>query len=219
MWERPIVGAKYLLSCDPMSGAEQITGTGRKDNHSALLLRDFFMDTRNNPHLLAVVARIRPPCQWEFGVLARGLYLLAHYYGDCCIVVEANAGIALITELRDRWNANLDMREEFDLVRQRPVQRIGFQTTSAGDSRRLVIATAQNYVREQRIEAWCPHLVGELKGCVINSNGKAEAGGNGYDDDVMALGMGLVRIESATVYTERRVERRRPADERAWKAM
>jgi hypothetical protein len=73
IWELPIPGAKYLEVCDPMSGAEEITGTGEKDRHAVFVLRDAFSDTRGRYYPVKVVARIKPPCQWETKPLARQL--------------------------------------------------------------------------------------------------------------------------------------------------
>ncbi len=84
-WEDPFEGGRYLVTCDPMTGAEQVTGTGEKDRHAVFVLRDAYTDQHQTYHRLKVVARIKAPCQWESEVLAEQLWWLSRHYGGATI--------------------------------------------------------------------------------------------------------------------------------------
>jgi len=198
LWERPIEGARYIVGVDTMSGAEQITGTGEKDRHSAIVLRGGFVDGRGVYFLPKVVCRLRVPCQYDIGVLSRFVWMQSLLYGNAPIIVEANQGIAVINELKDRYRADLVMREVFDHVSQSIVKRYGFWTTDGSKS--ILIGELQNYVREQKIEIGCPHLLDELSSYVTTKNGGTQAARGKHDDDVMALALGVYHLSSAKVY-------------------
>lgn len=221
-WEEPIIGCRYLLACDPMSGAEQVTGTGVKDRHSVLMLRDAYKDGHGRYHLAAVVARIKPPCQWESEVVTRQIWLLAELYGGATIAVEANMGSAILKRLANDYpsmgrRANLYQMERFDDVRQKTTMQLGFWTSDG--TRRNLISTLQRYVREMEIEVRCPHCVGELMTLVIDSHGKAKASGSNFDDDALALALGLEVLGHAHEFADPTVcvGRIEPSDMGRWK--
>jgi hypothetical protein len=206
-WEEPIIpatpddrGGRYLVACDPMSGADQVTGNnGEKDRHAIFALRDAYTDHRGTYHPLKVVARIKPPCQWESEVLARQIYLLSLYYGGASIVVEASSsGVAILKSLSADYSANVWQREELDMVSQRTLKKLGWQQSEP--ARRIIVATLQKYVREQMFELRCMHAVGELLTLIINNKGKAIASGSNKDDDCIALAIGLETIHAAHAY-------------------
>lgn len=217
LWEKPIVGARYLITCDPMSGSEQVTGTGEKDRHAVFVLRDAFTDTRGRYYPVKVAARIRPPCQFEDNVLARQIALLARYFGNCMITVEANCGAAVIKLLYNEHHCRIYQREDFDHTSQKFTQKLGWWNDTG--SRRIAIAELQAYVREQRLDLLCPHAVGECKTLIIDNKGKAVAGGSNHDDDPLALAIGLVCLPSATPFTEERLRPPEMPDARRWKAV
>lgn len=213
-WEVPIVGAKYIVSWDPMSGAELVTGSGEKDRHSVLCLRDKFTDERGRFYSVRLVARLRPPCQWETKVTARLAWRMALYYGDCTIVVEANSGMDAIKELIE-LRAQLYQREEFDHVRQLMTKRYGWWNDE-GD-RRIAISELQGFIREQKLDCMCPHAIGEMLSLIINNKGKAVGGGSNHDDDPISLSMALACLPWASRYSEQRVPRPVAADEGRWR--
>lgn len=213
-WEEPVEGARYLVTCDPMSGAEAVHGTGEKDRHAVFVIRDKFKDPKGRVHLARVVARIRPPCQWESKPLAREIHLLSLYYGGALIVVEANMGAAVLKHLVE-LGANLYQREEFDHVHQVTTKRLGWWNDQ-GD-RRIAISELQSFVREQKVVLECPHAVAECATLVINSKGKAVAGGSHHDDDCLALAIGLTCLPWASTYTPEPVAAPEPVDDRKWK--
>lgn len=205
-WEEPIIpitrqhrGGKYVIGVDPMSGADQVTGAGVKDRHGVFVLRDAYSDHRGEFHQVKLVARIKPPCQWESEVLAKYLYWLSLYYGGASIVVEASSsGVSILKTLSDDYNANVWQREIFDDVTQRMTKKLGWMQSDP--ARRILIDTLQKYVREQMLEVRCLHLVGELLTLIKNDKGKAVAGGSNHDDDVIAIALALECLPSAHEY-------------------
>lgn len=223
-WEEPIVpvtqhdrGGKYLVVCDPMSGAEDVTSSnGEKDRHAVFVLRDAYSDHRSQFHPVKIVARVRPPCEFESEVITRQIYLLSLYYGGATIVVEANGpGAPILKTLEHDLNANVFQREELDAVTQRTTRKLGWMNSEA--SRRIIIATLQKYVREQMFELRCPHAVGEMLTLIINNKGKAIAGGSNKDDDAIGLALGLETIHAAHEYPAPRPVRRTDPNFREWR--
>ena len=214
-WEDPRVGCRYLVTVDTMSGKELVPGQRERDRHSALVLRAAFTDEQRRRWMAKVVARIKAPCQWDFNPLARQVARLAFYYGNALTVVENNAGGPLITRLRDDYHVRLYIRERFNSLTQQSANEFGFATDE--ESRREAIARAQEYVREQKLEVPCPHLLGEMKTFIFNKAGKAIGSGSNHDDDVMALAIGLVCLPQATEYLAEMPVNTDPPDERSWR--
>lgn len=223
-WEEPIIpvtqhdrGGKYLVSVDSMSGAEDVTsGNGEKDRHSVTVWRDAYTDHRGAFRPVKMVARIRPPCEWESEVLARQIYALSVYYGGATIAVEASSsGVAILKTLSQDYNANVWQREELDLVTQRTLKKLGWMQSEP--ARRVLIATLQKYVREQMFECRCPHMVGELLTLIINAKGKAVAGGSNHDDDAIGAGLALELIHAAHEYPSPRPVRRVDRNALEWR--
>lgn len=215
IWEELTDGCSYLVVCDPMSGAEAVTGTGEKDRHAVFVIRDAYQDKAGVFHRLKVVARLKPPCQWEDEIVTDALEEISAYYGRAIIVVEGNAGTAILKSLNNR-RAPLFLREVQGEVGQPAQKKLGWWTDA--QSRRVAISALQEAVREQAIELLCPHAVHELAGLVINNAGKVEAGGSGHDDDALALAIGLACMHAATRYSVLEPGIKRFADDHfSWK--
>lgn len=217
LWEHPIEGARYLMTCDPMSGEDMITGNGEKDRHAVFVIRDKFMDTQDRLWPTRVVARIKPPCQWEVKVLTQYMHWMSIYYGNCPIVVEMNnTGSGVIRDLRDTHGAHLYVRKQLDTLTQKWVDKLGWQTDAG--SRAIAIQELQQYVREQLLDLKCPHAIGEFKTLIIDKKGKAVASGSNHDDDALALAIGLACLNSATVYRTPKVRPPTAPDAHRWKS-
>lgn len=198
VWEHPIENCRYLTVWDTIENSEVIKGTGERDRNSVLVLRDAYRDGKGNEFKVKVVARVKSPNQWDDTPLAQLTAELAEYYGHCIIAVESNKGVAAIEKLRDKHKALLYVRRRWAERRQSFTNELGFCMDA--DSRRQVVSTLQEYVREQRVEVLCPNIVGELKNFIFNTSGRAEGAPGAHDDDVLALGIGLVCLPAATVY-------------------
>jgi hypothetical protein len=202
-WEEPVPLGRYLIAIDPKENSEIIKGSGNLDRNSVLVLRDAWQDDRQVWHPVKLVARAAAPNQWDDGWLALLIAPLAKYYGDCMIVVENNKGLALITRLRDEYGCRLYCSEHWDAVQQATAQTYGWRTDEG--SRRQMVSTGQEYIREKKLELLDAHTIAELKSFVFNTRGKATAASGAHDDDVIALLMGLCCLHHATVYPKRSV--------------
>jgi len=214
-WEAPIEGARYLLSVDVKESSEIIKGTGEMDRNSVLVLRDAYQDGHHVWHDVKVVARVRASNQWDPAPLARLIAPLAKHYGDCPIVVENNKGLPLITRLRDDHHCRLYCAEHWDAVKQAKASTYGWHTDEG--SRRQMVATGQEYIREQKIEILDADVIAELKTFIFDRKGKATAASGAHDDDVIALLMGLCCLHTATAYPRRVTVTPKALDEHAWK--
>lgn len=216
VWERPIPGCCYLVTCDPMSGAEAVTGTGEKDRHAVFVLRDAYSDDSGEFHQLKVAARIKAPCQWEDELISEALAGCSRFYGGAVIVVEANMGAAILKSLHTEHNSPLFLREQVDKTTQAVTTSLGWWTTAG--TRRQAISALQTAVREQTMECPCSHAIGELSSLVIDNHGKAVGGGSSHDDDALALAIGLACMHAAGKYTVPKVKIQTKApDEGLWK--
>lgn len=215
LWEHPKEGRRYIISVDSMSGAELIAGSGTRDRHSILVLRDVYQDERNHRYPVKVVGRIQWPCQLDNKPLAEQIQRLSLFYGGCPIAVESNCGVALITSLRDDYRANLYIEQFWNSTAQALKKRLGFRTDE--ESRRLLVAKLQEFIREQKLDLPCPHVLAELKTFVFDRRGKAIASSGNHDDDVVALGIGLTVLPAAQVYRIARKAKAIEADAGVWK--
>jgi hypothetical protein len=215
-WEEPIPGCRYLVSVDPTKTAEIVKGTGERDRNAVLVLRDGFSDAPGRWRMAKLVARVRPPNQWEDAPLARLVAALAAHYGGAKIVVESNLGSGLITRLRDEHCCDLYAREDWNAVKQTHLKTYGWNTDAA--TRRQAVSTLQEFIREQRVEILCPNVIAELKTFVFSSSGRAEAASGSHDDDVMALAIGLACLPHAAAHPvpQATVRSTKPVDDHLW---
>jgi hypothetical protein len=215
-WEEPIPGCRYIVTVDPTKTAEIVKGTGERDRNSVLVLRDGFADEPGRWRMVKLVARVRPPNQWEDAPLARLVAALAGHYGGALIVVESNLGSGLITRLRDEHNCDLYARENWNAVKQTHSKTYGWSTDAA--TRRQAISTLQELISEQLVEILCPHVIAELKTFVHNSSGRPEAAAGSHDDDVMSLAIGLACLPRATPHPTKQpaVASTNPVDDHLW---
>jgi hypothetical protein len=218
-WEEPIPGCRYIVSVDPTKTAEIVKGTGERDRNSVLVLRDGFTDEQGRWRMVKLVARVRPPNQWEDAPLARLVAALAAYYGGAKIVVESNLGSGLITRLRDEHGCDLYAREHWSSVEQGHSKTYGWNTDVA--TRRRAVSTLQEFIRDQRVEILCPNVIAELKTFVFKSSGRAEAASGAHDDDVMALAIGLACLPHAAAHPAppAPIRNTKPVDDHLWTDM
>jgi hypothetical protein len=212
VWEHPIEGARYILAVDPMRGEEMIDTSGERDRHSAIVVRDAFIDGAGVRWPAREVARIKPPCQWNNTPFTRQVWMLSMHFGNCCIAVESNQGIPVIRELRDKFHANLYIQEQFDHVTSRVTPRLGFKTDE--DGRRILTTAIQDDIRERSLQTADLHAIGEMKTFEQDANGRPAASRNHFDDDVVALGIARACKHASTEYRADRVEIGDPEDYR-----
>lgn len=214
IWEHPVERAKYLIGCDTKS--DKIDASGKQDCNSAVVVRDAFMDVHGAYHPVKVVARVAPENREDAKLFAHRVALLARYYGDCAINVEANAGGGVIRELLV-LGCNVLKRPQLNKATTKASTDYGWWTSDV--TRRLLDSELQAYVREQTIEILCKHLVSEMVTLVIDKQGKMVGSGKRHDDDPLALMLALVCLRSATPYIAQRVLKAKAPDARRWKSV
>jgi hypothetical protein len=198
-----MIGQKYLLSCDPMTGITQ-TGGEDPDLHGVVVLRAGFSDKQGKWNRPGVVARIIQ-CRWDIDVLELAMWRLARMYGPsygCKIVIEMNMDRGL-TELLKQRSADLYQREIFNQREQKYSKAYGYQTNER--TREVVVECLARAIREwetpqEGIDLFDEDLIVECENFVRKSNGRSEANQGHHDDDVMACGLGLLLIDHATTY-------------------
>lgn len=203
IFEKPIHGCRYILSCDPMTGITQ-TGSKDPDRHGVFVIRKGYTDGRGRWHRPATAARI-VQCRYDIDVLEVHIWRLAKYYGGpsgCIIVVEINLDRGLVELLKLR-SANLYRREILNKIDYKTTEAYGYQTNQR--TRENMIETLAAAVREwdsegAGIDIWCPNALTQLENFVRKQNGRSEAADGHKDDDVISIAMGLELIEQATPY-------------------
>ena len=214
MCERPKVGLKYLVTCDPMTGEDQ-TESSNPDRHSICVLRAEYFDG-NTHHRESVVARVKSPYFGEADQVGQYIEALSKYYGDCIVVLEINMGLHILEHLKAR-GVHVFQREVIDPYnRETPRKMYGFKTKDA-DTRRMLIDSLAIAIRDGTIYLNDQNIIDECKTFVVSKNGKPEARPGRKDDDVMAVAMGHYAIGAATTYVQQVRRRRKPADWKNWK--
>lgn len=226
LWEEPAPGRSYLLVVDPMRGAEQVQGAKREpDCHAVGVLRQGYRDAKTGVYYRPrLVARIAPPCRVDIDILADMIVDLSRYYGNCMVVVEANAhGVAVLQELKRHGDIPLYAQKMINMRENKVTERLGFQNIdhrSGGELaglRTRIIEKLAAAIREYNnpgagLDVCCPHCVEECTTFVLDETGRAAAMNGYHDDDVLMLAIGLECLGEATMYPESVVLRAMPAD-------
>jgi hypothetical protein len=211
-WESPRVNCQYLIVIDTAEGEDQAGGRD-PDRHSVLVLRRGFFDTEGVWHKTRMVARVRPPCQVPIHVLVEWAHRLHLYYSALVIPEMNSSGLAYITGAKIRGTP-IWKRTEWNPRDGKEVTRFGWRTTDNQDYsgvRTLIIDHLGGVLRKRELDLHCGNAVHEL-GTFVNNSGRKEAEKGEHDDDVLALAIGLYKIDAATGHFELPIERIMPAD-------
>lgn len=217
VWERPREGCRYLVWCDPATGADQTEGRN-PDAYSIGVLRDGYeeRDGSGAVQVPRVVARVRAPCTEEADRVAEYLTSLSRFYGDCLIVLEVNMGLHILEKIKQA-GLPLYKREVADPYDRKERRWMYGWKLKDRDQRRTLIDCLAVAVRDGRLDIPCPHILKEMRTFVVGKSGREEARSGCHDDDVLGLAMGLYCLGGATVYRGPSRRRRKPADWREWK--
>lgn len=210
MWERPIMGARYIVVCDPMTGEEQVKDKDVADRHSVLVLRQMRQEITGSSadwSPLTLVARIRAPFQENTLEAVNKVAMMARFFGDCTVVIEKNnAGHAWITEAR-KHKLRLYRRKQSNKVHGKLSESLGWDTNN--ETRSLAINALTDKIfcnrfperqKTEGIDVFCLHAIREMVAFIIDEKGKAIAPPGLHDDDCMALAIGCATIDSAIEY-------------------
>jgi hypothetical protein len=201
-WEAPQEGGRYLVCADVATGASQTTGSD-PDRHSVWVLKAGGWQGSRGWVRPKTVMRIKPPCFWDLDILADMCRRMSRYYGGAVIIPEANnPGLALIENLK-RYGAPMYRREVYSEVERKMLKQLGWLTTAA--TRPALLTALKRGIRDweepgQGFDILCEHAVGECRTMVRNARGKEEAMEGHHDDDPMALAIGFLLIDQATLY-------------------
>lgn len=212
-WEQPRAGCKYLVSVDSMTGETQVGGRD-PDNHAVGVLRaGMFQEGRGwaPPKLVArLVAdwsewekNRRYELRWDIDVLEEQVWRLAQYFGNCMIVPEMNADRGLVELLKLRGGARIYEREMFNQREQQTQKALGWVTDVR--TREMIIDNLARAIREQGnqgegIDIPCPITLAEMQAFIVKASGRSEAMGGKHDDCCLQMAIGLMCLDSATVY-------------------
>lgn len=192
MDEPPRAGGDYLLSCDPNT-CEQGAGTTERDNSAACIIRAAHINDDGEEVGDHVVAVLHWPggVKWDSDVLAERMALLAKFYGECDVVVEANNfGSALIVKLQ-RLGVHLWQRTKIDDINPNKKTKIaGWLTTER--SREHWVQACTTAIREKTLICRYRPATDEFQRFIFLASGRAEAQACAHDDWVSAIGIGLV---------------------------
>ena len=203
LYERPTPGKRYIEVIDPMTGASQVSGAD-PDEHSVFVLRDGFWDGERRWNRIGAVARLIPN-RWDIDVVAEESWKLAKFFGDsqgCKIVVEMNKDAGITENLKDK-TADLYQREVFNQREFKTTKSYGF-LTSPTNRESWVESTARG-LREwntpgEGLDLWDEHAIVQCENFIRKENGSSAAGEGFHDDDISAIGIGLLLIDHATTY-------------------
>lgn len=204
VWEPPQKGCHYLVAVDPAKGQDAVAGKD-PDCHSVLVLRRGYATADGRIVPPAMVARIRPPCRVPLYVLAEWIDQLSAYFGRAVVVVENNIGQGIVEAMRPYgtplWRQRVEQDPRTGRRRTDEDGMIGWNTNAA--TKPIILDNLHQWLREEIIDLWCPHLISELRTFSRNlKKGTVEAQEGSHDDDVMALAIGVYLLDGATLYQE-----------------
>lgn len=203
IFEKPIVGCRYILSVDPMTGATQTVGID-PDRHGVFVIRAGYWTNNGGWVRPSTAARV-VQCRWDIDVLEDAVWKLARFYGSrrgCKIAIEMNMDRGL-TELLKLRGADLYVRETFNHLEQKTTGALGFHTNSK--SREVLIEGVAGAIREwdkhgDGVDIFCPHALEQFENFIVKPNGRSEAAEGWKDDDVFSIALGLQLIGHASTF-------------------
>ena len=202
VFEKPVDGLSYLLCADTMRGASRSMGAD-PDRMAVFVLRDGYYDAERRWRPPAVAARIKSPCIWDVDITAETIAKLSRYYGRCMVVVEDNNDAGVIEYLKNEGDIPMFRQTVRNKRTQKIVETYGFKTNES--SREFLLKELAKAIRTfdeigGGIELRCPNAISECSTFVKSETGKFEAMEDCKDDDVLALGIGVACLGSATRY-------------------
>ncbi len=204
VWEGPMAGMSYLMSCDFMEG-EESAGKRIQDCHAVGVWRAAYVDAGGTMHKAKLVAAIKPECRVNMDILIGWIADMYRYYGECMTVPEVNSAFGIVTLLSNAGVANLWLRTDSEEQRRvgegKRVKKRGWLTTEP--LREQIISNAQRYIREREVEILCPRAHEEFSNFITLPSGRKEAAGGHHDDWVMMSAIGLHCLPAATRYAVR----------------
>tara|TARA_Y100000310_G_scaffold333915_1_gene412484 strand:- start:880 stop:1518 length:639 start_codon:yes stop_codon:yes gene_type:complete len=165
-------------------GVDTAEGFGRGDNSVACVI-----DVETMEQVAEWTDRIDPY------LFAEEIVNLANFYDDAFVAVEINMhGLAVVNRIRDLGYWNLYTRRAFDQLQHKPINRIGWQTTTK--TKALLLDHARQVLREGEARINSEELLREMRTFMVSDRGVAEARRGASDDRVMAWMIALQAREA-----------------------
>lgn len=211
-WEQPKQNCRYIMSIDPMTGADQ-TGGDDPDSHSVLVHRAGYFQHGEWIEPALVMRNMLVPgkkpgsmcCWWNIDVLEEEVWRMARYW-QALIVPEMNMDRGMVELLKLRGDVDIYQREIFNRREMTRTKALGWITDK--QTRPMIIETLAATIREagrgvigEGYEVRCPWIIKQLKNFGTKTNGRMEAL-VGHDDDVLSLAIGVQLMDMATSWHE-----------------
>lgn len=224
VWDEPVVGMKYLIAVDVMTGLTVDENGDDRDRHCALVIRKGYWNEYRQwkPH--RIVAATKLESQQAIDVLAERIWELHNYYGGCMVVPEENQDRGLIVLLRMRnvpiYRQTKGDTSTSEVNDKSKTGKFGFATTAGGvkcrNSKAFLIENMARHIREwdtpnDGIEIPDLALIDECRSYEERADGSYGAIKGKHDDRVMACAIGLATINNATEYKPNIISARRAA--------
>lgn len=168
-------GHRYQMGIDAAEGSED--GSSSKKDEAAITI----VDLTEEEEVASWAGRIPPDALAERAVLYSSFY--SDRRGKCLLVPEMNSiGLALVNKLSS-YDVDIFVREEYDKVANRPLQKVGWRTTR--QTKPLLVARFQELLRKRNPRVYSRETVDQMKSFVYSNLAKKQGMGakEGFHDD------------------------------------
>lgn len=178
LWEAPTVGRGYIA-----------TLKAGEDGWSFFVLRSPYKNEDGKPVNARLVARLRPPCDWDGDRLVTTVMPILKWYGHCPIVPDTRQGADAMVRLREA-SASIILRPVIDRLNPGKIETaLGWETNAKTAD--VAIGALAKAIREQEVDIECPIAVKDIR------HFKRDNLENG---DTLALGIGMACLDLANIY-------------------
>jgi hypothetical protein len=194
LYKKPVGNHRYVMGIDICEGidANETLGASDPDYSVAIVL-----DCLSGEQVCKIRGRIEPAAFAEY------CNAVARWYHWAYMVPEANGpGIAFIEQLlRDNWPPALlyhrrpQPDEQFAENDSTVLSKLGWKTSAV--TRVQLLSRHDQNIREFGVIIRDPNTLAEHQYFVVKGNGKAEATDGMHDDEVIALALAGIGLESA----------------------
>lgn len=215
VWERPLVGCRYLLSVRGGGAFKLVAGRRERERSVVMVLRKGHVQegAKDVWQPMRLVARLRPPVVLDPTPIAEIVAAVAEWYGEALCFVEVKDGPIVAKECQ-RLGAAVQVREVLDKATSEWSTDLGWLTDA--ETGPATMNALQNAIREsgregsqQGLRVECDHCLAEL---ATFADLDEAAPAVSFDDDVRTLATAVFNIDSASLYHPDTRARRPPPD-------
>ncbi|MBM3744184.1 MAG: hypothetical protein FJW34_00130 [Acidobacteria bacterium] len=196
LYKRPGQHRQYVIGIDVCEGIDAAgrgaIGASDPDFSVATVL-----DRDTGEQVCKLRGRIEP------AALGRYVAVLGRWYNWAFLVPEANGpGLALLTELQHEayppaliYHRQPDPDDLYAPEATSTRLRLGWKTTTV--TRLQLVSTLDGAIRELAVVIRDPNTIAECRTFVVHPDGKPAAQSGCHDDEVIALGLGVIGLQQA----------------------